>query len=82
MCVGAYTHVCMHILGQMLHLYVCLYICTCGNLHVTCLHLSPLVAIYMFTFVIGRSGARNEEAGGDQEGCHATLCVAIVHGES
>ena len=41
------------------------------------LQMSPLVAIYMFTFVMGRSGARNEETGGSQEGCHATLCVAM-----
>ena len=26
-------------------------------------------------FVMGRSGARNEEAGENQEGCQATLCI-------
>ena len=41
------------------------------------LQLALHLAFYIFTFVIWRRGARNEEAGEEQEGCNATLCVAM-----
>ena len=35
------------------------------------------LVIWHLTFVIWRRGARNEEARDDQDGCNATLCVAV-----